>query len=232
MKKMISIFVATILCCGSLSGCVKTEDTIPNESTSQTSEIATEEATQENKSAAVPEITQIHSICELATTECYYHNVAKSVKEKGDGLSHFGEADRSFWIEYVGCAKIGIEAADVTMQIEENTCTITILKAKILSISVDPESYNKDSYISSQDSWNANPITAEDQTKTIDKAQKNMQETIENDSSLLLSAQDRAKKMIESYINQLTKISGTNYQIKWEYEKNDSSTNGEYSQTE
>ena len=38
--------------------------------------------------------------------------------------------------------------------------------------------------------------------------------------------------MIESYINQLTKISGTNYQIKWEYEKNDSSTNGEYSQTE
>ena len=39
----------------------------------------------------------IKSICELATLKCYYHNVAKSTKEKGSGLAHLGEKERKFW---------------------------------------------------------------------------------------------------------------------------------------
>lgn len=43
------------------------------------------EETQEMETAAVlePDLAQIRSICDLATLECYYHNVAKSTKEKG-----------------------------------------------------------------------------------------------------------------------------------------------------
>lgn len=37
---------------------------------------------------------------------------------------------------------------------------------------------------------------------------------------MLVRAQDRAKNLIENYINQLGQISETDYQIKWVYEDN------------
>lgn len=222
MKKKISILVAVLMLGVTISGCSTADKTSNSKAVSDTAETTIEESVQSNENVDVPEISQIHSICELATTECYYHNVAKSEKKKGSGFAHIGEVDRNFWMEYIGCAKIGIEASEVTMKMEGTVCTITIPKAKILSMSVDPDSYNEQSYISSQDSWNSNPITAEDQTKTINEAQDEMRRTIENDSSLLASAQDRAKKLIESYIEQLKKISKTNYTIQWEYEENNS----------
>ena len=59
------------------------------------------------------DFSAISSVCELATLKCYYHNVAKSTKEKGSGLAHLGEKERKFWIEYTGVVKIGIEMSDV-----------------------------------------------------------------------------------------------------------------------
>ena len=37
--------------------------------------------------AAVPDLGQVRSICSLATLECYYHNVAKSTKTAGGGIT-------------------------------------------------------------------------------------------------------------------------------------------------
>ena len=76
MKKMI-IFVVALILCFNVSGCG--ENTVVKE----------------------PDITQIRSICNLSTLECYFHNVAKSKKEAGSFL----EKDREFWIEYTGTAK-------------------------------------------------------------------------------------------------------------------------------
>ena len=53
----------------------------------------------EAQSVVEPKASQMKSICELATMECYYHNVAKSTKTKGTGLTHVGEKERKFWIE-------------------------------------------------------------------------------------------------------------------------------------
>ena len=44
-------------------------------------------------------LEEVFEISELATLECYYHNVAKSTKTKGTGLTHVGEKERKFWIE-------------------------------------------------------------------------------------------------------------------------------------
>ena len=68
-----------------------------------------------------PDIAQVRNICNLATLECYYHNVAKSVKEAGSGLWHIGEKDRTFWIEYTGTARLGIDMSKVSMKIEGET---------------------------------------------------------------------------------------------------------------
>ena len=170
--------------------------------------------------AEEPDIMQIRSICNLATLECYYHNVAKSIKEAGSGISHWGEKDRKFWIEYTGSAKIGIDMSKVSMKIEGNNITVSMPNAKLLSI--DIEELTQDFYIISDDGWNKNKITAEDQTAAINAAQAAMKKSVESNSALLLNAQNRAKNLIENYINKMGELSGVSYTIQWEYK--DSST--------
>lgn len=166
-----------------------------------------------------PDITQIRSICNLATLECYYHNVAKSEKTAGSGISHIGEVDRKFWIEYTGIAKIGIDMSKVDMKIEGETVTVFIPNAKLLSIDISENDLNEKSYITSGDSWfNNNKITANDQTSAINNAQSNMAERVKSNSSLLLRAQSRAQELIENYIVQLAKLSNIEYKIEWIYE--------------
>ncbi len=175
---------------------------------------------KETKPVNEPDITQIRSICNLATLECYYHNVAKSVKKAESGFTHIGEVDRKFWIEYTGIAKIGIDMSKVNMKIEGEKVTVYMPSAKLLSIDISERDLNEDSYIASGDSWfNKNKITAEDQTNAINNAQANMAESVKNNSTLLLNAQTRAQDLIENYIVQLGEMSEIQYQIVWEYEE-------------
>lgn len=168
--------------------------------------------------AEKPEEAQIRAICELSTLECYYHNVAKAEKEKGEGLKHLGEKDRKFWIEYTGMVKIGIDISEVRMRIEEKDVIITMPKAKVLGIGMDENSYQEDSFLMSEDGFlNANKITAEDQTAAMKDAQEQMKKTVENNSALLLQAQERAKTLIQNYIEKLGDATGVTYYVKWEY---------------
>lgn len=164
-----------------------------------------------------PNLAQVKSICELATLECYYHNVAKSVKFKQEGITHFGEKDRIFWIEYTGTVKLGIDMSRVSMEIDNNNVTITIPEAEVLEVSVNDNSYNENSYIMSQDGWNQNKITAEDATEAVKAAKEKMKQTAMENSSLLLSAQERAKKLIENYLDRLGDAVGVEYNVDWKY---------------
>ncbi|MCI8529827.1 MAG: DUF4230 domain-containing protein [Lachnospiraceae bacterium] len=174
------------------------------------------EASAEVVNINPPDISQIRSICELATLECYYHNVAKSVKEKGSGLLHIGEVERVFWIEYSGVAKLGIDMSKVAMELDGDQVRITIPKAALLGLS--DYSFTEDSYISSDDGLNKNPITAENQTEAVAAANEDIRKLFESDHTMLMRAQDRAKKLIENYINQLSELSGRDYKIEWIYE--------------
>lgn len=62
-------------------------------------------------------------------------------------------------------------------------------------------------------------------TGAVSVAQDDICESIQNDSSLLANAQDRAKKLIENCINQLGETSGTEFTVKWESVSNTSSEN-------
>ncbi len=135
---------------------------------------------QKNSQAAnAPDITQIRSICNLATLECYYHNVAKSEKTAGSGVSHIGEKDRKFWIEYTGIAKIGIDMSNVDIKIEGEKITIFMPNAKLLRIDIYANDLSESTYVTSDDAWfNKNKITAEDQTSAINNAQAEMAESV------------------------------------------------------
>ena len=163
----------------------------------------------------MPAVNQIRNICDLATLDCYYHNVAKSKKEAGGGFLAIGEKDRFFWIEYTGIVRLGIDFSKVEMSVEENLVRITMPEAKILSVSVDENSIDENSYIASKDGFNSNKITAEDQIEAIKKAQIEMEETVQKNKMLLLSAENRAKSLIENYITRLGEATGVTYHVVW-----------------
>lgn len=156
-----------------------------------------------------PELTQMRAICELATLECYYHNVAKFYEEG----KNWWDKDKHFWIEYDGVVRIGVDASLISITIDENdTVTITIPQAKVLDCTVNSETLNKESYI--VDSKSAK-ITAEDETTAMQQAKEKMLETAKSDNALLINAQDRAKELLENYVDNIGICVGKQYTIIW-----------------
>lgn len=206
--KIIFIIMALFLLCSCSSNDKLYNNLADSEITEDAKSVNLENEIEE------PDLSQIRSICKLATLECYYHNVAKATKDAGTGVAHWGESKRKFWVEYTGKVKIGVDMSRGNMDVEGTNITIYIPEAEILSIKPDAASTNDT--IAESDSWNRNPIQADDVTKAIADAEQSIRENIENDSSLLASAQDRAKKLIENYINQLGEMSGVKFNISWE----------------
>ena len=154
-----------------------------------------------NKKDSVPSLVQIRKISNLATLECYYHNVAKSVQKKGSGILNIGEKDRKYWLEYTGVVRIGIDMSLVKMEIKNNEIVISLPKAKVLSSNVLKDDYDKTSIYTSDDSWfNKNKITAESQKKAITDAQNQMLEEVNKNTSLFSQAEERAEELIKNYI--------------------------------
>lgn len=169
-----------------------------------------------SKSAMQPSEEQIQSICELATLEVHYNNVAKSVKTAGEGWTHIGEKDRKFWIEYQGTARIGVDLSQVSMETDGEKLSIHMAEAKLLSVAIVPDSWSEKTQIYSQDSFfNSNKITSDDQTAAIDDAQKKMEEEVNANRALFVRAQNRAKKLIEEYVEQIEHLTGKTYSIVW-----------------
>ena len=215
MKK--KLFLFAIICIFSVTGCACSGKKGSHTPVSEENG-AKASGSLNTGQAQSPDISQIRSICELATLECYYHNVAISTKEKGAGLPHIWEKEREFWIEYSGVAKLGINISKVSMKIDGRFITITVPKAELLGLS--DYTFSKDSYISEDDGINKNPITPENHTEAVNAAQEDIKKKFAEDDAMLVRAQDRAKNLIENYINQLGQISETDYQIKWVYEDN------------
>lgn len=205
MNKAFCLFTAIILCI-TLLGCA------------QICATELESGSLTTKPELKPELTDIRAICTLSTLECYYHNVAKAFKPAQEGFYGIFENDRTFWVEYSGIVRIGIDLSNVEMDIHDSEITITLPPAKILAIKVDETSLNSSSLIASADGRiNHNPITASDQTAAIHAAQEAMQAEAENNTALLQSAQGRAKSLINNYISQLAELSETPYSIVWNF---------------
>lgn len=167
----------------------------------------------EERVVIAPEVVKMKSICELATMDCYFNNVAKYEEEDASGMWWWTK-DKRFWIEYSGVVKIGIDMSLVEMTVEGQVVTITLPKGKVLSSKVDETSLTTESFIIDE---NSAKIQAEDQTLAFIEAQKNMEALASADTLLLSTAQNRAKKLLESYINNIATATGVDYTIKWIY---------------
>lgn len=160
-----------------------------------------------------PDVSQMRTICELATMECYYHNVAKYKEEDSEGILWW-KKDKHFWIEYSGIVKIGIDMSLVNIVVKDDKVTITLPAAKVLSSKVDETTLTEDSFIIDEDSAK---IDAEDQTNAYKEAQDNMVKSASEDSVLLASAQQRAQTLLEDYIRNIGNAVNKQYSIEWNY---------------
>ena len=164
-----------------------------------------------SKTEAAPiQAENIRAICNLATLKCYYNNVAKYEKP----AQNIFQKDRKMWIEYESEATLGIDMNDTDIQIVGTTVTIKMLDAKVLLTDYTLE---KESIVASKDGWwiFSNQITQEEAQAAINAAQKEMEETICKDTALLDRAKERAKILIENYINTLAAAAGEEYTIVW-----------------
>lgn len=175
-----------------------------------------------------PEISQMKSICELATMDCYYHNVAKYKKEDAEGM-WWWKKDKHFWIEYAGVVTVGIDISLVEIEVEEEKVTITMPEAKVLGCKVDEKTLTKESFIVAK---NSADVTAEDQTYAFKEAQASMENAAASDKALLANAQQRAQKLLEDYVNNIGGLVDKNYKIKWIFvDENGNKTEQQESQT-
>ena len=226
MKKRIYIIFGVCIALMGLNGCARSnpgngtdhrmqEDAALQETDHGDASGREEQALDPDK---VPQLEKVKSICELTTLKCYYHNVAKGTKESGTGLVHLGEKERTFWMEYTGEVEISFRSELIRMEQDGANITITLPEPQI-TCTVNPDSWNTSSYVISKDNWfQQNPITADDQTKAIDDAQKKMEEDTRNNTALLETARMQAKEIIETYINQIGEMTGVQYEIFWNEE--------------
>ncbi|MBO5302545.1 MAG: DUF4230 domain-containing protein [Lachnospiraceae bacterium] len=160
-----------------------------------------------------PQEAQMRSICELATMECYYHNVAKYKEEDAEKFLWMSK-DKHFWMEFTGTVTLGIDASLVTIDVKDEDVTITLPPAKVLDCKVDENSLTEDSIIVAKKSAD---VKAEDQTEAFKEAKSNLEKTAGEDVTLLAGAQQRAQKLLEDYVNNIGECVGKNYKIKWVY---------------
>ena len=165
----------------------------------------------------VPQEGQMKAICQLAVLECEYHNLAK-FEQKDASKFLWMIKDKRFWVEYSATAVLGIDADQVSMELQGDVVSITLPKAQVLDCKVNGDSLSKDSYIVDKASA---PVTAEDEVYAFQEAQDGLQKTVEADNNMMNLAQTRVEDLLRNYVNSLAKATGTEYQVEFHYIEED-----------
>ena len=172
----------------------------------------------EEPALPLPQEEQVKTICQLAVLECEYHNLAKY--QDGQKVERFlwMTKGKRFCVEYSATAVLGIDADQVSMELQGDVVSITLPRARVLNCKVNGDSLSKDSYIVDKDSA---PVTAQDEVAAFQDAQDGLQKTVEADNNMMNLAQKRAEELLRNYVNSLAKATGTEYQVEFHYIEED-----------
>lgn len=156
------------------------------------------------------DFSRIKRIAELATYECYYHNVAEFEEPGHNFLIKYG--NKKVWIEYTGIVKIGIDASKIVINETENSVVeVSLPSSEIIDSSIVKNSIREPLI----ENGIFAAITAEDKVEAMAAAQKNMIETASRDYSLIEQSNERAKVLIENFIKAVGEDVGKEYHVKW-----------------
>ena len=166
----------------------------------------------EPKTPQSPDFSNASHIAELATLECYSHNVVKLYDPPGMPW----EGERKLWMEYSGTVRIGIDAAKVEIlgPDENNVVVVRVPEAKIIGEpGVDDSSFVD---VATTESFFIPDLSAEEKQEAFAKAQADMVDSIANDDTLLAAARSRAKQLLEEYIVNAGEEIGETYTVRFE----------------
>lgn len=168
----------------------------------------------ENNTLSELNVSDMREIAELATVECYFHNVAKSEQILGKAWYEFWKDDHiKFWIEYDGVVKIGINADKLKIKVNDTKVKITLPETEVLSVTVNSESLDRNTSFY-YDNTGGKP-SVEDETKVFESAQENMKVAAVANSTLMINAKENAKELLENYVKAVGDALGVIYTIDW-----------------
>lgn len=159
-----------------------------------------------------PDFSGIQGLNELSTVEYYYHNVAKGTKE-----GSLFKQSQDFWIEYDGIVSMGINMDRVRINRDGLNITVEIPEAEVFDVSINIDSFNEDSFITSYDTSKRklfqNTVKAEDTTAAIKIANENMKIEAQSNSTLLRNARNKAQDLIKNFIEKIGEERNETYYI-------------------
>lgn len=159
------------------------------------------------------EVSDMKNIAELSTMECYYHTVAKYDKKiDNPWFKPWAKDMKRFWIEYSGVVTMGVDVSQVKIEIKGDNIEITIPEAEVLDVKIDADSLDKKLFYKDKESAE---VTAEDERNAFATAQEYMKQEASHDKSLLSNAKQRAKDLLEGYVNGMGNITGKKYNVEW-----------------
>ena len=169
----------------------------------------------ESKASAEPDFSGLKDIAELASLECYYHNVVKFHKDADGflfGLGSIGE--KNMWFEYDGIVRMGmnIDAVSVSEPDANGVVTISIPEVGILG-HPDIDTASMSDPIEANGLFTS--LMASEKSDALSEAQKNLVETATNDDRSRAQATERAKSLLEQYVRNTGEALGKTYTVKW-----------------
>ena len=157
--------------------------------------------------------TNIQRICELATLDCYYHNVSNWSQP---AYNFLGYGEKTVWIEYDGMVRVGINAGKVKISDpdKDGIITVTIPEATILDKDLDENSIkelDREKTVLFFTDW----VNAEDRKKALANAQNDMEASVRKNEMILNEARERAKRVVERNIVAIGEAAGKHYTVEF-----------------
>ncbi len=143
-----------------------------------------------------PDFSGYQEIAELATMDCYYHNVAEINNDGTNYLFGINVGYKKALFEYDGMVTLGIDASKVEISAPDanGKVVISIPPARVLGLPDADESTFSTVY---EDTGALTEIDAKDKSEAYSAAQKSMRESAENDALLMSQARNRAKVILK-----------------------------------
>lgn len=141
---------------------------------------------------------RLSSINELASVSYYYTNMGKFENQVDFYGWKVPLTKKSFIVSYDGCIKSGIDAAEITCQVEDNKIIISLPAAKILSHEIDEDSLQ----VFDEKTSIFNAITIDDYTG-FSADQKKTIEARAIQNGLLTHAQEEAERAVMQFLTVL-----------------------------
>ena len=161
--------------------------------------------------------SNIKRICELATLECYYHNVSNWTQDPYGVLAFAGYGEKKIWIEYDGMVRVGINAGGIKVSDpdENNIITVTIPVAAVLDKDLDETTIREITSDKTVLGVFTDQVNTEDIRQALSGAQADMVESASKNEMVLGEARERAKKIIERNILAAGEANGKHYTVKF-----------------